>query len=119
VRLKKIEVLNQLEDKQIDYKRAYHLLYPNIEEKKPGRAHFIKVKIKIPDQTGVNVLLSVLLVLPIPIWLIRMIIRRRNEIKFNDDFKMDPKDLIDLISLKGVKVMIKASSNERIYLKTI
>ena len=117
--MKKIEVLNQLESKQIDYKTAYHLLYPKIEERKPQRAHFIKVKIRIPDQSGVNALLSVLLILPIPIFIIRWVIKKRSDIKLGNDFNISPEDLITLISLKGVKVNIIASSNERILLKTI
>jgi hypothetical protein len=117
--MNKFEVLTQLEDKKISPKEAYELLFIPPIERKPRRASFIKASIRIPDQKGVNVLLSVLLILPIPIFIIKWIVARRKNFNLGNQFEIEPKELIDLISLKGVKVMIHAKSKERILLRTI
>ncbi len=116
----KYEVLNQLNQKQIERKEAYKMLYQTPKERKPRRAHFVKIKIRIPESRGVTILLKVLFALPIHIGLVKLFLpKRKLSEPISEEFDISPLDLIDLIAIKGVKVDIQTKTNERIYIKTI
>jgi hypothetical protein len=115
----KFEVLNQLNENQLDTKKAYKLLFRGPKERKPRRAHWVKVRISIPESRGVTILLAILLALPIHIGIIKWIVSRRANHPISDQLPLTPRELIELVSLKGVLVNIHTKSNERILLKTI
>ncbi|MDY0294786.1 MAG: hypothetical protein RBQ71_03160 [Acholeplasmataceae bacterium] len=115
----KDEVLTQTSQKELNPKQAYNLLYKNQKERKPRRASFVKVRIHVPESRGVNIFLSVILLLPLPIFLIKWIIGRRGNQVINDQFQLTANELIELISIKGVKVDVKSHTHERVLIKTI
>lgn len=115
----KYEVLHQIESKELSPKKAYDMIYKKPKERKPRRASFIKASIRIPDQKGVNLLLSVLLILPIPIFIIRWVMKRREHIRISDDIEIGANELINLIAVKGVKIFVTTKTKERISLRTI
>ncbi len=67
------KVLNKLESNELTPDLAYKELYP-VKKTKPGkRAHFIKMRIHVPDEgKKVNGFLKVLFALPIPIMFARI-----------------------------------------------
>jgi hypothetical protein len=115
----KHEVLTQLNQKELKPKKAYRMLYPKTKERKPRRASFVKVSINVPDSRGVNIFLKILLLLPIPIFIIKWVVKKRANVQIGDQMNMTPKELIDLISFRGVKVDIKTATHERVLIKTI
>lgn len=115
----KYEVLHQIESKKLSPKKAYEMIYKKPKERKPRRASFIKASIRIPDQKGVNLLLSVLLILPLPIFIIRWVMKKRQNIKISDDLEIGANELISLIAVKGVKILVTTKTRERISLRTI
>jgi hypothetical protein len=117
----KYEVLTKLEKKELNKKKAYQLLYNPYKERKPQRAGFVKIKVRVPDEKAANMLLGIILILPLPIFLIKWILLKRfkNQEQISEQFPMSPSELIDLISMKGVKVNISTKTNERILIKTI
>jgi hypothetical protein len=118
----KYEVLNQLNQKKIKSKEAYKLLYNSPRERKPRKAGFIKVRIRVPESKGATVLLSVLLFLPMPLFLVKLFIPRK--VKYgtkpiSDEFPMTFSELLDLVSMHGVKIDIKTHDHVRVLVKTI
>ena len=73
----KYEVLNQLNQKQISTKEAYDYLFPQVKERIPRRARFVKVRVFVPDSKGVSLFLAILLALPIPIGIIKWIVSKK------------------------------------------
>jgi len=118
VKLTKNEVLTQLSNKEINSKEAYKLLYSEHKERKPRRAHFLKVKIRVPEEGAANIFLGLILFFPIPLFIVRMILRRFIKDEVTEQFQMSKAEIIKLISIRGVKVKINTHTNEKIYVRT-
>lgn len=117
--MSKDEVLTQLNRKEISPRQAYRILYKPVKERKPRRASFVKLSIHVPDSVGVNVFLKILFFLPIPIFLIKWIIRKRTDQVISDQFQLTTGELIELVSIKGVLVNVMTKTHERIKIRTI
>ena len=115
----KYEVLNQLNQNQIGKKEAYNLLYHEEKVKKPRRARFVKVRISVPESKGVSIFLAILLACPIPIRIIKWAISKKANLQVSEQFQMTPMELIELISIRGVKVDITSKDNEKVFVRTI
>jgi hypothetical protein len=115
----KYEVLNQLNQKQIRTKKAYSLLFHEEKDRMPRRARFVKVRISVPDSKGVSLFLAVLLAFPIHIGIIKWIVSKKANFQISEQFQMTPMELIELISIRGVKVDVKSKNNEKVFVKTI
>lgn len=115
----KNEVLNKLSKKEIDCKEAYEMLYPNIKHVKARKAHFVKLSVRVPDSNAANFFIRLLFLLPIPIWLVKMILRRRLNQHVTNDIPISFNDLISLASIKGTHVKVIASDNTKVLIKTI
>ena len=87
------------------------MLYEVItNERKPKRASFIVIRIRIPDSQGATLLLRFLLFLPIPIFLARLFIPKKfieKDEALNDQIPVTPKELMELIAVKGIKVDVR------------
>lgn len=117
----KYEVLTKLNNQEMSPEKAYKLLYRPYKERKPRRASFVKLKVRVPDEKLANIFIGVIFFLPLPIFLIKWILLKRlkgNE-TISEQLPMSPSELIDLISMRGVKVKIQTKTNERILIKTI
>jgi len=118
----KYEVLNQLNTKDLTSKEAYKLLYKQQKERKPRRAGFVKVRIRVPESKGATTFLSILLFLPMPLFLVKLFIPRKvknGTEPISDQFQMTFKEMMDLISMRGVKIDIKTHDHVRVLIKTI
>lgn len=118
----KYEVLTQLNTKMMTPKEAYQLLFSQTSERKPKRAGFIVIRIKIPESKGATLLLRFLLFLPIPIFLAKLFVPKKiknQEGALNDQIPVTPKELIELVSLKGVKVDVETKDKVKVLIKTI
>lgn len=83
------------------------------------RAHFIKLRIRIPEQRGVNTFLAVLFFIPMPILFLRIIMGFIKLDRFSDDIPLTKRELINLIAYKGVRIKVNAKSGEKILIRTI
>ncbi|GEM_PF-456024 len=118
----KYEVLNQLNTRKMNSREAYKLLFKEETERKPRRAGFIIIRIKIPESKGATMLLSFLLFLPIPLFLVKMLIPRKIKNKkgaVSEQLSLTPKEMLEMISISGVKVDVKTHDKVRIFIKTI
>ena len=118
MKLTKNEVLVQLSKKEISQHEAYKLLYSEPKMKKPRRANFIKVKVRVPDEKAANFFLGVMLFFPIPLFIVRIALKRFVKDQVTEQFQMSKNDLIRLVSISGVKVKINTHTNEKIYIRT-
>jgi len=118
MKLTKNEVLTQLSNKEISTKEAYKLLYSETKQRNPRRAHFVKVKIRVPDEGAANIFLGLILFFPIPMFIVRMVLRKFVKDDVAEQFQMSKQELIRLISIRGVKVKINTHTNEKIYVRT-
>lgn len=116
-------VLLDLQNDRIDPKTAYKKLYKREKIKRVPlfkRAHFVKLKIIIPEEKGVNTFLRVLFFLPFPILLLRIILSFIKTDKWDeDDIPLTKREIMNLISHRGIKVKVNAKSGEKVYIKTI
>jgi len=113
------EVLHQIEQKKMHPKKAYKLLYRPVKERKPRRAHFVKMNVNIPEEKGVNILLKVLFFLPLPLWIIKLVLRKRANQKLSDEFPVTFKELMDLMLIRGSRVDVKTHDHVNVLIKTI
>jgi hypothetical protein len=111
------EVLFQLSNKKVSPRTAYKTLYPENRPSRVRRAHFIKLRVIIPEEKGVTRFLALLFLLPTPMFMVRMIF---HYVKFESgQLPISKKELIDLIAVKGVLISVQAHSGEIIYIKTL
>jgi hypothetical protein len=115
--MKRIEILNELSEKKRSKKEVYRALYP--KPRKPRQAHFVKLKIAIPDEKGVSRLLSILLFLPAPMFLVKWIMRRAVKEKYLEQSGLAKADIMKLVSMAGVRVFVHAKDGTRVAIKTI
>ena len=116
----KYEVLNQLNKKELKPKAAYKLLFNEQKIRKAHRAGFVKLKIWIPENKGVSIFLSILLFLPLPLFIIRWIINRRLNQEFvSEKIPLTPKEIVQMISVRGAKLNVQTKDNVKILLRTI
>jgi hypothetical protein len=115
------KILNQIEQQELSPKAAYALLYPKKSGKvrKAKKAHFIKLRIRVPDSKGASALLAFLFFLPYPIGFVKFILRKVFKGKQIEQVDMSIEELLEMISYKGIKVDVRAQSGERVSIKTI
>ncbi|HAQ56431.1 MAG TPA: hypothetical protein DCR44_03380 [Acholeplasmatales bacterium] len=112
------QTLDRLGRKEIGKRQAYRALFPKpLKERGPKRAHFIKLRIRIPESKGVTNFLAFLFWLPLPILFARMIL---GFVKLDTkDMPLDKQEIIKLIAVRGIKVEVKTTDGVRVYIKTI
>lgn len=115
----KNEVLNQLNQKEISKRQAYKLLYGKTKERKPRRASFVKLSIRVPDEKWLSVLLTILFILPIPIFVFKLFIKGNRRLEISDQVDISAEELIRLISIRGASVSVKTHDRFKVLIKTI
>jgi len=115
----KDEVLTQISQKEIKPKQAYRMLYPHTKQRKPRRASFVKIHVHANEGKAVNIFLGIILLLPIPIFLIKWIVGKRADKIVNEQFNITAREFLQMISIRGVRVDVKSKDNERVLIKTI
>ncbi len=112
------QILLQLSNKEVSRRKAYKTLFPKVHISKQKRAHFVKLNIVVPDEKGVSRFLAFLFFMPMPLFIVRFGLRFMKD-NMSEDFPMSKKDLLRMISIKGIKIDIKTQTGEKIYIKTI
>ncbi|BCR35515.1 hypothetical protein [Mariniplasma anaerobium] len=115
----KYEVLNQLSSNEIDYQKAYEMLYPKIKKRKARKARFVKLKINIPDSKGASAFVNTLFLFPIPISFIMFFLRKRLNEHIDENIPMSIKDFVEMGAVKGAFIEVIAKDNTHILIKTI
>ncbi len=102
-------ILKKIENNELTALEAYEILYPEETTKIGKRAHFVKMRVSIPDEgKGVNTLLKVLFALPIPIVFARIALRFSKRLVKNDEIDLD--SIANLIKYsRHSKVSVEAS----------
>ncbi|QMS84746.1 hypothetical protein [Candidatus Xianfuyuplasma coldseepsis] len=99
------KVLQQIENGEITSQEGMKLLYPVSNQKIGKRAHFIKLKIHVPEEgKGVNTFLRILFALPIPMIFARLGIRLANRFVKDED-----------VDFKEIGKLLKYSRNTRVH----
>lgn len=111
------EILLGLRDNSITPAEAYQELYPKQKDFKMRRAHFVKLRIRIPEDKAVTRLLRVLFLLPVPLILVKILLKfvKAEE---TESLPLTKQEIYRLISYRGIKVEIKSKSGENISIKT-
>ncbi|MDY0023867.1 MAG: VanZ family protein [Candidatus Izemoplasmatales bacterium] len=118
IEIKESEVLKMLAQNKITSRKAYRLIYRKPTKLRfTNHAHFLKLRIIVPDEEKANKFLSVLFFLPFPIFLIKIFIPFVNTKKM--DIPLSKAEMLNLISAKDIVIKVNASSNEKILIKTI
>ena len=118
-----LTTLEQLQGKKINPEQAYNEIYNKKRKRKRipffRRASFVKLRIKVPDQKGVNRFLRVLFFMPFPILILRIILSFVKFDKYTDDIPFSKSEIIGLIQSKGIKIEVDSHSGEKVLIKTI
>lgn len=110
------EILDKLNKQEISSKKAYKYLYHN-ESLLPvtSRAHFVKLKIKVPDDATANKILKVVCFFPIPLGIVRFALRF---VKENITDELPKETILKMIEAKGIRIDVDAKSGEKVIIKT-
>lgn len=117
--MEKNEILNQLATKEISKNRAYKMLYQTSKPRKLKRAHFLKMKIRVPDSRGTNIFLRVLFLFPIPVFIVTFFLKRISKDKLPEHIDLSKEDIVNLVKTKGISLDVKTKDKEHILIKTI
>lgn len=107
-----LSILELLEEGKISKQKAYKLIYKKKRVKKPKKSSFIKLSIKTNESKGVDRLLKVLFVFPIPIFIGLKILRKQLEGKGLDEIR-------NMQLYKGMYVKVKSSDRVLVHIRTI
>lgn len=114
----KNQTLVRLEHKEIGKRQAYRELYPKpARVALPKRAHFVKLRFRIPESKGVTAFLGFLFLLPTPLFFVRIIL---GFVKFDkEDVPFTKKELMRLIAVRGLKVDVRSTDGVNVFIKTL
>lgn len=117
------DTLLKLQNNQISPESAYRELYKTEKRVRMPffkRAHFVKLRIRVPGEKGVNTFLGILFFFPIPILFLRILMGFIKSERFEDtDMPLSKREIIRMVSYKGVTLNVKTHSGENILIKTI
>jgi len=113
--------LAKLQTNSISAEAAYKEIYTKKRKRIPltKRAHFVKLRINIPEEKGVNKFLKVLFFIPTPIFIFRFFMMFIKEDKLGDDMPLNKREILDLITHKGINIDVNTHSGEKVTIKTI
>jgi len=99
------KVLQQIENGELTSQEAYSMLYTPQPSDMGKRAHFIKMRINVPEEgKGVNTFLRILFAIPFPMIFARMGIRLADRFVKDQD-----------IDFKAIGQLLKYSKNTRVH----
>lgn len=116
------DTLARLQNNLISPESAYEELYKKKKKYRmpfSKRAHFIKLRIHVPGEKGVNTFLKVLFFIPFPLFILKFVMSFIKMDKFDDTIPLTKREMMRMISYKGVIVKVNAKSGENILIKTI
>lgn len=109
------EILIQTKNKSMSSRKAYKLLYQ--KPKRSKKAHFVKIRIKVPNEKFANGLLSFLFFIPLPIFIVKLVL---NFAKLGEtDIEFSKSEIKQIISYRGIDIKVNASDQTKVHIKTI
>lgn len=113
--------LLSVQNNQISPRAAYSTLFKKKREAVSftKKAHFLKLSIITNEGKGVNRFLKVLFFLPIPLIILKIILSFIKMERIADDIQLTRKEVIELISHKGIRIKVNTVTGEKILVKTI
>jgi hypothetical protein len=113
-------MLSRVANKEISPRKAYREMYPKQKTHRPRRAHFVKMAIRTNESRGVDILLSILFFLPVPMFIVRFAIRRmKQNMTITDGVDVSPEDLARLVGYRGIKVIVKTHDGVKVNIRTV
>ena len=116
-------ILTNLQENKISIEEAYKEIFGYKSKSRKTnsyrKAHFIKFRVTVPDQKGVNSFLRVLFLFPFPLFLVKIILFFIKSKNYENKFYLTKDDLMNIISTKNININISASTGEKILIKTI
>jgi hypothetical protein len=107
-----LDVLEKLEKDEISVLEAEKLLERKSKIKPGKRAHFVKMKLHVPDEgKNINLLFKILFMIPIPVIIATMGLRlgKRFIPDMGDDVNLDVNDIIRLIKYsKNTRINVES-----------
>lgn len=113
--MNKVEILDKLYNNKLSINKAYKKLYL---PKSPKKAHFVKLRIIIPDEKAVSAFVNILFLLPLPLFIVKFFLKRSDRY-ISDDIPIPIKDIVDLIGVKGAFIDVLANDKTKVLIKTI
>ncbi|MCF7933086.1 MAG: hypothetical protein K9K93_07945 [Acholeplasmataceae bacterium] len=114
------DVLLQLENRALSPKEAYRVMYPKQKSHQLRRAHFIKMKVRTNEGKGIDLFLSILFMLPLPMFIVRFAIRRmKSKVTVYDGVQLTPEDLANLVGYRGIKVNVDTHDGVKVRIRTL
>jgi len=113
------QVLLECYQKARSPRSTYNELYTPKKLPVRRRAHFIKLKIRIPDEPGVSRFLAIFFCLPTPIFMVRVLLSFVKLNETSEKLPIDKKELLELLRVRGVQVQVRSHDGVRVLIKTI
>jgi hypothetical protein len=113
------QVFHQLATKEISVRKAYSELYDTPKTRRYPRAHFLKLRIRIPEERGVSRFLAFLFWLPMPIFYVRIGLAFVKVKDGHDPLPIPKQEIMKLLSYRGIQVEVDAKDGTKILIKTI
>lgn len=115
----KNQVYDQLAAGEISVRKAYSELYKTPKVRRYPRAHFLKLRIRTPEEKGVNRFLAFLFWLPMPLFYVRIGLAFVKAKDGNDPLPLPKQEIMKLLSYRGIVVEVDAKDGTKILIKTL
>lgn len=109
------QTLLDLKNNLVTPKEAYQQLYETSKPRRYHRAHFVKIKVRVPDDKAANRVLGIFLALPFPLFFVKLALKF---IKDEEELPLSKEELYKLITYRGISVQVNSISGEKVYIKT-
>lgn len=113
------QVLAQLSNNEINVRKAYAELYGSSRTARYPRAHFLKLKIRIPEHRGTSRFLAFLFWLPMPLFYVRIGLSFVKAKDGEDPLPIPKQEIMKLLSYRGIQVEVDAKDGTKILIKTL
>lgn len=113
------QVLVQCEAKKMSARQAYKELYPSTSLPIPRRAHFIKLRIWLPENKGTSRFLAFLFLLPVPLFYVRLGLGFVKAKAGEESLPIPKSEIMRLLHFRGIRVQVDTHDGTHIDIKTI
>ncbi len=113
------QVLVKCGAKELNAKQAYKTLYPKMQSSPQGRAHFIKLKIRVPESKGATRFLAFLFWLPLPLFYVRIGLNFVKSKDGEEPLPIPKSEIMRLLRFRGIRVQVDSHDGTHIDIKTL
>jgi hypothetical protein len=113
------QVLVQCGTKEMNARQAYKALYRSRLPKSPRRAHFIKLRITIPESKGTSRFLAFLFLLPVPLFYVRIGLGFVKAKDGEEPLPIPKSEIMRLLHFRGIRVQVDSHDGTHIDIRTL